>query len=286
MKENSLSFDLFRYQILPITRKSFQPDFVKEYDSLEDLLAHKNEEVYDALLATKNFAVGRTLIRRKILFTKESDSILYKLAPKKPVIIENEEFKQERVSNWPGIFVFIWNHPDKQYIAVQARKKAFQDTSTVANTIMKTINRSLKRHNLRVNVEAVFEKNEFWKLVKEHQGKLQRIKFELITPNLSSISSKLPEELREFAKDTNTVKTNLEIKADPDSSILLDEKDPTTAGLVEYSSEGQGNIQLKARGIRQSFVAGDNKKSFTIDELEISGLDPEDLVAALQRFIK
>lgn len=276
MKTKSISFDLFRYQILPKSR-SFQPDLFGDITSLEDLLARKNEFFFAALKNVQEFQTRRSLIRHKVLF-EDATCILYKFAANRSLTRETENFTEEEISNWPSFFVYVWNAPEKQIIAVQERWNAFQQTEIVAQAIVAAVDVVLGRHNLCAHVEAQFLENVFWDLVVDNVGKLRDIRFELITPNLSNISAVLSDELKDFAKKTNTAQTTLDIQADPDSTILVDPDDERLKGLVSYASEGRGNISLKIRGLSKRIHTKKSKRHIDISELEIEGKDPAKIV--------
>lgn len=275
MKTKSISLDLFRYQILPKSR-SFQPDLFGDITSLEDLLFRKNELFFAALKDTAKFQTRRTVIRHRVLF-EDASSILYKFAANRSITRETENFTEEEISNWPSFLVYVWNVPEKQIIAVQERWNAFQQTEVVAEAIIDAVNFTLGRRNLRAHVEPMFHENVFWKIVSDNAGKLRDIRFELITPNMSNIAGVLSEELKDFAKNTNTAQTTLDIQADPDSTILIDPDDERLKGIVKYSSDGGGNISIKIRGISKRINTKKSKRHIDISELEIEGKNPTEI---------
>jgi hypothetical protein len=280
MKTKNISFDLFRYQILPRSR-AFQPDLFGEIKSLDDLLEKKNQIFFQALLNVREFETRKTAIRHKILY-QDRDQILYRFAANRSLTRETEEFTEEEVENWPSFLVYIWNDPSEQFMAIQERWSAFQKTDVVAKSITEAVDIELGQSNLRAHPESLFLESEFWELIDQNAGKIRDIHFELITPNMSNISETLSDELKDFAKSTNTAQTNLNIQADPDSSILLDPNDKNLKGLVSYSSEGGGNISIKVRGLSKRVHTKKSKKHVDLTELEIDGKDPEELANILK----
>jgi len=280
MKTKNISFDLFRYQILPRSR-SFQPDLFGEIKSLDDLLARKNEIFFQALRNVQEFETRKTAIRHKILY-QDHDQILYRFAANRALKRETREFTEEEVENWPSFLVYIWNNPSEQFIAIQERWSAFQKTEVVAKSITDAVNEELGKLNLRAHPESLFLESEFWALIDQNVGKIRDIHFELITPNMSNISETLSDQLKDFAKSTNTAQTNLNIQADPDSSILPDPNDKNLKGLVSYSSEGGGNISIKIRGLSRRLHTKKSKKHIDLTELEIEGKEPEELAKIIK----
>ena len=280
MKNKNISFELFRYQILPRSR-TFQPDLFGEIKSLDDLLAQKNQIFFQALLNVREFETRKTPIRHKVLY-QDQDQILYRFAANRSLTRETEEFTEEEVENWPSFLVYIWNDPSKQFMAIQARWSAFQQTDIVAQSITQAVNEVLGKNNLRAHPESLFLESEFWDLIDHNTGKIRDIHFELITPNMSNICETLSDELKDFAKSTNTAQTNLNIQADPDSSILLDPDDKNLKGLVSYSSEGGGNISIKVRGLSKRINTKKSKKHIDLTELEIEGKDPCEIAGIIK----
>ena len=276
-------FDLYRYQILPKDRH-FQLNFFHEIKSLDELIEKKNKIFADALLSIKIFKTKKSIIKHKLLHQQE-DIYLFKFAVNRSLVIETEDFTEEEISNWPSVFVFFWNSPEKQIIAIQHKWKAFQDTNFLAKAIIDAINNILGKWNLTVYYKTIFIEKAFWDLIKEYKGKIKDVNFELITPNLANISDALSEEIKQFAIDTNAAKTKYELVSDPDSSISIDEHDPRIKGLVQYSSEGGGDISLKISGFKKRIHTKNSKKHIEIDEVEVSKLSSNELMELIRKLI-
>ncbi len=258
-------FDVFRYQILPIDRRH-QGDLFKE--PLGEIIKRKNEYFFDALHKVEKYTFRKVSISHVVLLD-ERDFILYRFNVNRSITRETRYFEKEEIDNWPSFFVFIWNDPEKQYIAVQSKKAAFQDTAAVSRIIINGINKFLHDKFLRAHFEPIFNECIFWDFVKKNEGGVRSIVFDIVTPNMSNISRTLSEDLKVFARNTNAVKTRYSIKADDESSLIVEQKDEQLSGLVDYASEGGGNISIKLKGINKMFHMNDNKKQIQIDELEI-----------------
>jgi len=278
MKSKKMVFDLFRYQILPIDRRH-QEDLFKE--PLELLLAKKNKLFFDALISVQKYSLAKVRIKYAVI-AEGSDFIFYRFAVNRDLTRETENFKEEQISNWPSFYVFVWNDPEKQYIAIQVKRNAFQDTSTVARLLINGVNKFLRSKHLRTHFEPLFNNCAFWEIVANNEGKIREIMFDIVTPNMSNISRSLSEELKTFAIDTNAVTTKVALKADDESSIIADPNNRQLEGLVEYASHGGGNISMKFRGIRKRHFMNETKKQLEIDELDINGESGENIVKILK----
>lgn len=278
----NVNFNLYRYQILPKDRH-FQGALFGDIQTIEDLINKKNIIFAEQLILIKEWKNKRASINGKLVYNHD-DFLIYRFASKKTVKIENQTFEEEQYENWPSILVAIWNKPDKQYILIQDRKQAFADTKSVLNTLVQSINIFINEKQLKFYAEPIFYKEAFWSIVDEYQNTMKNIKFELITPNMANISGALSEDLKNLAKGTNTAKTFLEIDAD-DSKLHITKEDKQINSLVDYASEGGGNISIKIKGIKKRIQTSKSIKSLEIKELEINNNNFQDIAKLLQRVI-
>jgi len=275
------SFNLYRYQIIPKDRY-FQGALFGEIQSVTDLIAHKNKFFYDALKNTTEWRGKRTLVKGECIYDM-NDFLLYKFAPRRTTKIENEHFQEEQYDDWPSILIAFWNDEDKQIIAIQDRKKAFQNTKSVADMIADTLNLTLLHQQLKVFIEPRFHKEAFWNIIKTNEHKVKNVAFELITPNMANISHALSEDLKSMAKNTNTMKTKLEIDAE-DSVLHIEDDDKQINSLVDYASEGGGDISIKVKGIKKRIHTSKSIKTIEINELDMNG-DTKIIVDFLKKLI-
>ncbi|KFL35371.1 MULTISPECIES: hypothetical protein [unclassified Sulfurospirillum] len=278
----NVNFNLYRFQILPKDRH-FQGALFGEIINIEDLIAKKNDIFAEQLISIKEWKNKRTMINGKLVYNQDN-FLIYRFASKKTVKLESQTFEEEQYENWPSILVAIWNQPDKQYILIQDRKQAFADTKSVLNTFLQSINGVLGDKQLKFYAEPIFYKEAFWNIINEYPSTIKNIKFELITPNMANISATLSEDLKNLAKGTNTAKTFLEIDAD-DSKLHITHEDKQINSLVDYASEGGGNISIKIKGLKKRIQTSKSIKSLEIKELEIKSGNFQNIANLLQRVI-
>jgi hypothetical protein len=125
----------------------------------------------------------------------------------------------------------------------------------------------------------LFEKHVFWDLIKANVGKVQEIVFEIITPNMANISGTLPDNLKDFARATNALRSKIEISSEKSNALKIDENNTTIAVLVDYSSEGGGDISIKINGLKKKIHTSKTVREVAIDEASLIG-EP-DVVAAI-----
>ncbi|HMN15970.1 MAG TPA: hypothetical protein PKD55_26945, partial [Bellilinea sp.] len=142
----------------------------------------------------------------------------------------------------------------------------------------------LAKNQLTVLWEPLFEKKIFWDLVEKYKGKIQEVDFELVTPNMANISGVLPENLRQFAKCANAVKSRVAIASDASASLKIDPTDAVVNALVEYSSEGGGDISLRLAGVKKKIHTSRTVREVSIDEMALQGT-PDNIASILRELL-
>jgi hypothetical protein len=277
MNTSTSQFELYRYQLLPIDR-FLQGDLWSGVNSIEELLVKKNDIFTSALLEVDHFSNARNRTVTKRLFAKE-DFFLFRIAANRSLHRETKEFKEEYIDNWPSVMVAIWNHPEVQMVAVQKRTTAFASTESVVKLVLETIRLALSNSHLRAIHEPIVERRVFWDIIEKYEGKIQKLEFEFITPNMANISVSLPENLKDFAKATNSVKNKLDIESDSESNLHIDRDNSTVNALADYTSDGGGNVAIKVNGLSKKINTSKTVKRIDISEIELQGTAEE--VAAI-----
>lgn len=283
MGNKSTSFELYRYQLLPIDRY-LQGDLLTGIGSIEELIERKNSFFYEAISGTKNFSGKSNDTNTKKLYEKD-DFFLLKIAHNKSINRETKDFRDETMEHWPSVLVAVWNHPEKQLIAVQKRRVAFSHGEVVVKMIINAVSSKLEHHHLRAIHEPLFEEQEFWSLLHKHEGKVRSAEFEMITPNMANISGSLTDDLKNFSKVTNSTRNKLKIESDPDAPLHLEESNSMLQGLVKYSSEGGGNISLKIDGVNKKYNTSKTVKEIHLGEMEIQG-NADEVVNVIKELLK
>lgn len=69
---------------------------------------------------------------------------------------------------------------------------------------------------------------------------------------MTNLTDSLELDLRSLHNDTNTQKTKLELNAEKDSYLTLDEKSGLVNSIVDYSAKGGGDISVKVDTIKKN----------------------------------
>jgi hypothetical protein len=270
------SFEVFRYQL--VIDKAFQSDaFQHQYNTPEELKAAKNN-IFKSIITENNFGFrsGNSDITSKLMY-QSGDMFYFKVGVKRNTRRYKKDFTEEILDTYPNIIVAINNNPLVQKIAIQTNASAFQKTSIVANFIKASVQKFLKNYNITFAVEATFDSQQFWNIIREYPKQVKQVTFNLISPNMTNLTDSLELDLRSLHSDTNTQKTKLELNAEKDSYLTLDENSSLVNSIVDYSAKGGGDISVKVDSIKKKLHTAQSVKDFNVDELLLKSDDWEDI---------
>jgi hypothetical protein len=271
-------FKAYRYQLLPLDRNETK-DLFHNYSS-EQIVANKNRFFAEALTQLPKAKHKRVELNIKIEAIGQ-EFFRLQLAPSRPLTRETHDYRREKVENWPHIDAYILNNPDDQLLIIQDRATAFGNTDTVANILLRGTRSYLDKIGLSLQIEPLFDEAYFWGLVNQYSNKIIWVEFEFITPNMANISRTLAETLKSLGKETNAVREQLTLRSDPSSSLDISHENVTIQGLVDYTSQGAGDIKLKVKGIRKSFQTSNSRR-----EVHLSGIELTAGAKEITEFIK
>jgi len=265
-----ITFDLYRYQLLPID-KSIQLSLNNDVLSFEDLIEKKND-LLASILKNENIFLNHQ--QSKMLFRLEAienNVFVFRLGIKRNLKRNTKEFKVEEVENYPNILMIINNDKTSQKIAIQSNYKAFNNTSIPSHILQRSLTNFLKAMNLSIYVEPIYKTSDFWQIVENYPNKIKVITFDLIRPNLSNISGNIDKKLKELQTNIDAHKSKLEFESNKDSNLKIERDDTQINGLVDYSSQGGGQISVKVQGIKKKIKTNKSTEEITISEAEVTG---------------
>jgi len=277
-KGKDIAFHYYRYQIVP-TSNSIQTT-VDDYSikGYEDLISKKNKIFKDIINSKSILMQGRSADYVYKVLSVEANYFLLRIASKKDINIDKEDFSEETVVSYPNVLILIDNRPSKQEIIIQMNYKAFDNTDIAANILERNFNRYLHRYQLSFYLKPITEQQEFWDLTTRYEDRITQIAFDIIKPNMANISKNLSDDLKSLQKQTNSHKTKLELNAAQQSNLEnLNSGNNDLAGLVEYASDGGGEITIKVKGIRRKIHTNKQVVTESIDEIAIKGVNADRL---------
>lgn len=258
--------------------------------SADEIRENKNQFFDSILNELPPFRYRGYEIKHKVIL-HEDDWFIFKLGAHKSVDRDTEDFRRERIESWPNVTVLVHNNPNTQILAISRNLKAFSSTSTVAKIFERSLTPALRSFGLIIQVREQFEKNNFWSIIRQNVGRITRVRFEMVAPNMSNISRTLKVDLRQLNRESNCQKANLELEALPGAALEIKETNELVDGCVEYSSLGGGDIAIKIRGIKKEIRTSTTVKSFEIDELSLQApnhdlLGYNDLINVIKQLLE
>lgn len=275
---STTTFRIYRYQLLPIDRHT---DDLYDGLTTAQLIERKNEIFAKTIPFIRGYRHRGADLSVRLERADSNEIFAISVASRRALTRETPDFKREQIENWPHVTAFILNRPDEQFIVVQDRPLAFASTDTVVKIIQASTRTSLQKAGLRMHVETVFSQKYFWQLAQEYKDRITFVEFEFITPNMANISNTLSDTLRGLAKDTNSSQSNIQLRSDPASALKLDPQDPVVRGLVDYTSQGGGDISIRLRGVRKRIQTSSSVREIELDDLQMSG--PPDQIGEIIR---
>ncbi len=266
-----LTVDLFRYQLLPTTGKQQLTLFGNRSPRTPEEARERKNEYFAICLRElpPMFHRGRELATRMIADT--GNLFAFRLGMPKDVERITQDLQSERIESYPNVVVAINNDPDVQLIGISRDRKAFSSPTVPLKILGDTLGLSLHEFSLAIHIEALFETSEFWALVREYEARVTAVRFELVSPNMANISGSLELDLVGLNRASNSHQTNLELNSPKDGVLELEESNPMLNSLVEYSSQGGGDVSLKVRGLRKRVRTSRSTRCVEIDEVAIDG---------------
>jgi len=280
-QKRNLRLFIFRYHLIPVTSEDRQHSLFGEKMNLEEIKKRKNDFFKEAILELDDIE-GKYPIQ---IYDHEKDSFLLRIAQKKSQTV-TKNFKREYITNEPYCYVIINNDKGVQKIAISENPNAFSNPDVVKNILGNILQKLLLRYQLNIEIEQLFDVGTFWNYLELNKGAIKSINFEFIKPNLADISKSLTKNLKDFTNAVNSHKSNIIVKA-PDQGYLenIDKKNIAVKGLVDYSSEGGGNIKVKVKGLKKYLKTKDSPKTLTVKELDLEGT-PDQIIKLYKELLK
>ncbi|TYC14780.1 hypothetical protein ES677_05210 [Bizionia gelidisalsuginis] len=281
MDDKLINFHIYRYHLLPIESANQQVKLFNDKKITAKEIKERKNEFFAKTLA--NLEDSKNSSHPLKLEHSEGQNYLFKLAQNKTTNI-TKDFKNIKIADAPYAHVVLNNDPSVQKIAISDNKEAFSSPEVVKNILKKLFRRDLEKFGLNIEIEALYDKVEFWKYVSKHRKEITYLNFEFIKPNLANISKSLPLVFKNFVDNTNSHESHIIIKA-PEKGTLVNIKKSNEAikGLVDYTSEGAGSIKLKVKGIRKQISTKEKPVTIQVRELDIEG--PAEQVIKLYKTI-
>jgi hypothetical protein len=284
-KANQVAFNIYRYQILPVSQTIQLSIDEPRIHSVEDLVKLKNEFFAQALrdIVTFEYPRGEVIHRKDVV---AENLFVIRFAARRRIRIQTRNFTVAKIDNFPTMVVGINNDPNVQTIAIQINRQVFASTETIRHILEENLSAQMRRTQLIVRIEPIFDEKKFWDEVRKYDRKIVQTDFELISPNMANIAGGLTIDLDQMHRSTNTKTTHLQLNSDKDGSLTLTEDDPIIKPIVDYVSAGGGNISMKIRGLARRIHTSKGVTQINISEVDFQQVPAEVLEKIFRGILK
>lgn len=283
-KSKKMVFELFRYQLIPRSQQSL---FVSEESlTVEELKKRKNSYFMNELLGSGAYfdSNGNELSHKIVL--QDNDNVVFQLGSAKEVVLQDKNFNDKVALTHPYVLIAVDNEYSEQRIAISINSTAFSTPFVVANILEKTFTARLDKYGLDISINPILDKKDFWDLIKKNEHRIVAMKFDIVKPNISNISSTLGEQLKGLVNATNSQKTVVELNA-PKGRVLenINQENESLSQVADYSTEGgASDIAIKLKGQRSYTRTKNTVRKTSIDEIEVKG-SPENISKVLSKIL-
>ena len=269
-------FSVFRYQINPISQDPTELPFDEGMHSADDLIARKNQFFHDALTGESIRFYGnkgKALIRKIKLDTQED--IIIKLGVKKLHARPTQELVKVSAEEFPFVVVYVDNRPERQYIFIQHDLEAFTDPNSVKNYLWKGLRTAMYQYKMFVSIQQVFDEREFWQTIKSYEGRIKQISFEIIRPNISSISDSIKQVFGDLQKNSNSQEIDLTLKAPDDGALEhLNQNNEAVSSIVNYQKDGGGPPpKIKIMGLSKMIKTVNSETIIEVQSIDFDNIE-------------
>lgn len=276
-------FRLYRYHLSPLSneRTDITVDGETKTFTATQLKENKNT-FFEKTLNNVDFYNNKKNVLKIEL--NDENIFVIKLANKKYVNVV-QDFIEKEIPTQPFVYILIDNDDTEQKIAISHNSDAFSNPDVVKNILFREFDKGLAKYGLTIKIEGQFNKEAVWKMIRAHKNELKSLEIKYIKPNLANISSSLPEEFKKLTEQVNSQESTINFRA-PSNGVLenitRDNKD--LEGLIDYTSEGAGNVKIGIKGYRKKISSKDTPIEIGIDEAVFEG-KAEDIIKVIKEVL-
>lgn len=287
----SAIFEQYRFSLL-IERVCFQSflfnnETISSIDELDKIkLRIFKETLIDEIKSGKDTIKGQEYSFN--ILEESGDFVCFLMNIRRKIKRQTCDFKTERLDSWPVVWVFV--DFAKQKIFMQKNSQAWEKTSTPVNALISRINDRIVRNSLSCEVSPLKIRSSFWRIVDSHEGKIQSITFELISPNMPDIAQSMQIDIKELRDNVGVKNTVVTLEAGAGSSLVVPKDNTFINGAVKYTEEGCGNIKIHLRKARGTKIIETNEQKRTteveFDDVSLETTSAEGLRAVVETIKK
>lgn len=266
-------FELFRLSLLPRPYRDIfaGPDVTREtYIRMvfsEEIIYKYNDEHYHYVPIAES--AGQSIIAGRLgkrLTIEENRPPSEGLAE-----TTRESWKASRIVIDPS------EHADGQKVAVESNRSVASPANILLG-LVRQINRTHPESIYSIEAAPIIETESFWVFAERNKGRITKIRFDFVAPNMFGGSDSITEELRDFKQKEKAHRISIELQ----NKHGLDVETEKTREAVDYVGKSGGTITAKAkRG--SNYTSTDKTRFGSIPEPDFGG---ESAIDRIARFAK
>ena len=259
-KKRSYLFEYFRYQLVPTKISQLTIDNVPF--TTEKIKEMKNQ-FFSEVITKITLKQNNKPLHTKVMYEGDQKYLLLVGNDRKVPYVE--EFERKEIDSVPYSVIAIDNEPEKQIMAIRNDRNAFSGADTLSRIVERALNEKLNYYNIEIHVEAISPKENFWDAISKSKEDVVKIKFEIIKPNMSNISSRLDQEIKEVIEDLNSHKSTITFEATSNGTLEnVNQANVKLNNMVNYATDGGGNASVKFKD-KTTYTTKKNIKKKTVE---------------------
>lgn len=280
-----MKFHIARLSFVSSTQKTLvKPEFEGPPIELAEKLL-KNNAQYIPRKGAKGLI---SLYFGDFIFGENERLLSAKLGKSRDVILSKydvgkKKFRDEKDKTYPYIY-FLWDR-DEQAILIERNMSVFWNYEVVLKSIEDHLNNLMRIYELRVFVEPLTEKLDFWKAIKSYKY-LYDVDFKLHMPNfLGNTQRTIKEALEIYKKEYNATGVSTQI-SNEDGRLKILENDQQVNTNLEWITKGGGAWSIrgkKAEGKKKVKITSTKSQNIKSEEtsIELENYNAEEVIAIL-----
>ncbi len=259
---NKTTFQYFTYFLSPLDQQRL---FVDKRD--------KNEIFRDFLRGGKVEYEGRGVKLVLVLVSERKNIFICKLGKKASIkrhLPPDQNFEEALEESWPFCWVVINTSPDQgdgQKIAFEYKSSVFTSPHEQLKHFENKVNEALMNSGYALAVNPVTEEQEFWKIIQERSGGIERLTFTFNVPNLFGLEDSLTRDLKELQRVYGSTRVTVGLE-NPIGKLKIP-KNKLTNQSVNYITRGGGEYELRIKGMTKKIRSKNRIYTKTFDDLTI-----------------
>jgi hypothetical protein len=134
------------------------------------------------------------------------------------------------------------HHEDGQKIAIEEDARVGNPT-TILTHIANFLNQEGHSRSYFFEFEPIFQGSSFWEFASKHRGRVSRLTFSFVTPNMFGVKNEIDEALRSMRRDENVTRVEFTLR----SPAGVNTDTARVRHSVEYAERGGGHVTARAK---------------------------------------